>query len=415
MSREEVRLKILAVLLLAAVAAPGQPVALTGGTIYPDPAARPIRGGVVLIEDGKIAAVGTRAAVRVPRGARILDCPGLTVTAGFWNSHIHFMERKWQDAAKIPAPELAAQLEAMLTRYGFTSVFDTGSAWENTRAIRDRVESGEIAGPRIRSTGEIIMPKGGSFPRAVVLAMGGMLWEPTEVSDVQQATAIANRLLDAGVDGIKMYAATWIPPAIAMPPDAVKVLVAAAHSRGKPAFAHPSNRQGLQAAVDAGVDVLVHTAPESGVWDQGLLTEMKAKHIAVIPTLKLWKYETRHERASLVAGFIEGGIGQLRSWNAAGGEVLFGTDVGYMDDYDTREEYLFMGEAGMSFRQILAALTTAPAKRFGDSARLGRIAPGFTADLVVLRSDPAAGLRTFADVVYTLRGGRVIYSARPQN
>jgi hypothetical protein len=59
----------------------------------------------------------------------VLDCSGLTITAGFWNSHVHFFERKWANAATIPAPELTRQLQEMLTRYGFTSVFDLGSMW----------------------------------------------------------------------------------------------------------------------------------------------------------------------------------------------------------------------------------------------------------------------------------------------
>ena len=125
--------------------APSGPVALIGGTIYIDPTSQPIRDGVVLILDGKIAAVGNRRSVRIPGGAQAIDCSGLTVVAGFWNSHVHFLQRKWADAEKIPAPELARPLQTMLTQYGFTSVFDTWSMWENTRRIRERIESGEIA------------------------------------------------------------------------------------------------------------------------------------------------------------------------------------------------------------------------------------------------------------------------------
>ena len=82
-------------------------LALTGGTIVPDPAAAPIAHGVVLVDDGKIVASGD---VPIPPSAAVIDCAGLTVTAGFWNSHVHFFERKWADAASIPAPELAQQL-----------------------------------------------------------------------------------------------------------------------------------------------------------------------------------------------------------------------------------------------------------------------------------------------------------------
>lgn len=82
-----------------------------------------------------------------------------------------------------------------------------------------------------------------------------------------------------------------------------------------------------------------------------------------------------------------------------------------MDDYDTTEEYELMAQAGMDARQILASLTTAPAERLGDSKRVGRIAPGFAVDLVVLDKDPSEDVRAFAAVRYTIRNGRMIYRA----
>lgn len=91
-------------------------LALVGGTIYVSPTEEPLRDGVVLIRDGNIAAVGSRASLEVPQTFSSLDCSGLTITAGFWNSHVHFFERKWADAATIPGPELSQQLQEMLTR-----------------------------------------------------------------------------------------------------------------------------------------------------------------------------------------------------------------------------------------------------------------------------------------------------------
>jgi imidazolonepropionase-like amidohydrolase len=89
----------------------------------------------------------------VPAGAKTIDCSGLTITAGFWNSHVHFFERMWAGAKSIPAAELQRQLDEFLTRYGFVSVFDLSSDRRNTRAVRDRIEAGEVSGPRIRTTG----------------------------------------------------------------------------------------------------------------------------------------------------------------------------------------------------------------------------------------------------------------------
>src|SRR5215217_7036259 len=69
-------------------------LALVGGLIYTNPTEIPIRDGVVLIQGAKIAAVGRRGSLAIPRGIRTIDCSGLTITAGFWNSHVHFLERK---------------------------------------------------------------------------------------------------------------------------------------------------------------------------------------------------------------------------------------------------------------------------------------------------------------------------------
>jgi imidazolonepropionase-like amidohydrolase len=194
---------------------------------------------------------------------------------------------------------------------------------------------------------------------------------------------------------------------------AIKAAAEEAHRHGKLVFAHPTNRQGLLASVNNGVDIIVHTTPQSGPWDDTILTAMKDKRVALVPTLKLWRYETRHDRISFREAFTQTGVGQLRAWAASGGVVLFGTDVGYMSDYDPTEEYALMSQAGMSYRQILASLTTGPAERFGDATRLGRVAVGLTADLVVLNQDPVKDVRAFAAVRYTLRDGKVIWK-RPR-
>jgi adenine deaminase len=109
-------------------------LALVGGTIYPVPLQPPISSGVLLIENGKIIAVGEKGKVQFPPGVQTIDCTGRTIVAGFWNSHVHFTEPKWENAANLPSTQLTKQLQEMLTRYGFTSVVDTGSALSAIRA-----------------------------------------------------------------------------------------------------------------------------------------------------------------------------------------------------------------------------------------------------------------------------------------
>ncbi|HEY7817325.1 MAG TPA: amidohydrolase, partial [Vicinamibacteria bacterium] len=89
---------------------PAASVVLLGGTIFGSPREEPIRDGVVIIQDGRIAAVGARGSIAIPPGVPSLDCSGLSIAAGFWNSHVHFFERKWANAGEIPAAELARQL-----------------------------------------------------------------------------------------------------------------------------------------------------------------------------------------------------------------------------------------------------------------------------------------------------------------
>ena len=215
--------------LMGATAVFGQPVnapsgnlALVGATIYVSPTEEPIRDGVVLIQAGKIAAVGSRTSLQVPQTVPSLDCSGLTITAGFWNSHAHFFERKWANAATIPGPELSRQLQNMLTRYGFTSVFDIGSEWENTRRLRDRIDSGEVPGPRIRSTGEALVAPGAIPSERILSILGFMTFPAPEIAKAEQAAAASRELLDKGVDGIKLHLQIPPPPNPPFPESAIE-------------------------------------------------------------------------------------------------------------------------------------------------------------------------------------------------
>src|SRR6185312_10032992 len=121
----------------ARAAAPGpQPpatneVAIVGAKMYSSPEAPAVDDSVVVIRNGRISLAGPRSNTPVPPKARVIDAHGAVLTAGFWNSHIHLMIPDLLDATTAKADTLQAALQAMLTRWGFTSVFDLASSTEN--------------------------------------------------------------------------------------------------------------------------------------------------------------------------------------------------------------------------------------------------------------------------------------------
>jgi imidazolonepropionase-like amidohydrolase len=393
--------------------ASGNVTALVGGRVQTSPDAPVIVDGVVLIENGRILAVGRRSEVPSPPGATVIDCAGATVIAGFWNSHVHFTGAVFADADGAPVGRLAEGLRAMLTSRGVVHVVDIGSRLPNTLALRRRVESGEIPGPSILTAGSGFAPIGGSPYYILPLHM-------PELHDVADAAALVNAELDHGADVVKLFTGSWArrDSIVVMPVEIVRAAAEAGHRRGKLVFAHPSNSAGARAAIEGGVDILAHTFPselDRKPWDRTLPGMMRERGMALIPTLKLWPYELGKVALpqSVIDAVLGYGMAQLRAFYDLGGQVLFGTDVGYMTDYDPTDEYVYMQRAGLSYAAILAALTTAPAARFGASARTGQLAVGLAADVVVVDGDPAQDIRALGRVRATLRAGRIIYRATP--
>jgi imidazolonepropionase-like amidohydrolase len=314
----------------------------------------------------------------------------------------------------LSSGQINSQLQQMLTRWGFTTVFDIASVLKNTNLIRHRIESGEVKGPRILTVGEPFWVKGGT-PIYVQGFLEANHISIPEVESTAQAKERVGQQIHDGADGIKIFANSIERDGIlTMPLDLAQVIAAEAHRAGRPVFAHVSNNQGIEIAIQSGVDILAHTTPFDELWSPSLAQRLAAAHMALTPTLTLWDVESQKGHASPEE--IEKGMSraaqQLEAFSRAGGQVLFGTDVGYTQHFDTSEEFKWMSRAGMSFQEILASLTTNPAERFGYSPHSGRIAKGLDADLVVLSADPAQNISAFSQVRYTIRGGEVIYAER---
>jgi imidazolonepropionase-like amidohydrolase len=337
-----------------------------------------------------------------------IDCSGKVIAAGFWNSHVHFTEPVWTDGAKTPGSKLAEHMEKMLTQWGFTTVFDTASFLKITNALRKRVESGEVPGPKIYTTGEPLYPLNG-IPVYV-----GKEWQIPQAATPQDARRMARQRLRDGADAIKVFTGGITKHGVVpMSPEIVRAAVEVARAVHKPVFCHPSNRVGVDNALEGGIDVFAHTAPMAKQYTEAELKRAKAQHVALVPTLALFPNEEKKFGGSPEdeAAVLKIAVDQLRAYFEAGGIILFGTDVGYTQLYETTSEFEYMSRAGMSWRDILASLTTNPSAFF-KSPLTGRIEKGMNADLVVLDASPEADVRNFAKVAYTIRAGRVIYRSR---
>ena len=407
-----VTVAVLSAMTLAQSVPGERTLVLTGARVYPSPRARAIERGVVFIRKDRIVHVGSVTDREVPKDATVIDCTGQTVTAGFWNSHVHFTDVKWERAGTMPAAALSDEIRRMLARHGFTTVFDSGSYWPVTTALRRRIETGDLAGPRILTAGEILFPEGGALPPSMLRKFRMIVGEMPQLGTPRQASLLARTMLDRGADAIKVYVATWwTDPPVRVSPAIVRAVTDVTHGRRKPVLAHPTDLQGIETALAGGIDVLMHTTPASGPWTATLAGRIRQRHVALTPTLKLWRMELLREGESdsTARAVQQVAVDQLRVFVRAGGEVLFGTDVGYMQDDDPTEEYELMAAAGMDYIQILTSLTTAPAARFGGPGREGRLSAGQIADLVVLDADPAHDVTAFARVARVVRNGRIIY------
>ena len=246
-----------------------------------------------------------------------------------------------------------------------------------------------------------MFPKGGHpvyVPREVPLP---------EVATPEEAAKLSRDYLAMGLDGIKLFTGAFMgdKPVVNMDPAIAKAAVDVAHAQGKPVFAHPQNKAGVDTVIEAGVDVLAHTAPSQSGYTPEQLARFKSQGTALVPTLSL--FTTVVLDPGVTARIVAAAVGQLKQFSDNGGVVLFGTDIGFIKLYDTSTEVDLMHRA-LSERQVLASLTTNPATYF-KAAKKGRVESGLDADLVVLDGDPIADVHNLARVAYTIRAGQVIY------
>ncbi len=422
---------LLALFALPALAQPtpsraGQQVTVVhAGHLLAEPG-QPMAGpSTITIVDGRIESV-TAGLTPPPEGARLIDLSDRTVLPGLIDTHVHLVGDShapfWRGA--IDSDDyltlLGAHNALTTLRAGFTTVRDLGSSGVTGFAIRRAIDEGLIEGPRILVAGEPLSIVGGHADTAG--------FRP-EVNDALRGRNVCTGPIECaervreqarnGADVIKFMATGGVLSqgdrglGQAFTDEEMRAIVATAHSLGLKVAAHAHADEGIAAAVRAGVDSIEHGTFAS----EATLRLMREHGTALVPTLMAYQGIRERLGTGVYTPLVEDKVRMtLRVVGRAAREamrlgvpVVFGTDEGvYEHGLNAGELNLLVTEAGMTPGQAIASATTGAARLLGLENEVGRIAPGYSADLIAVDGDPLADVRVLEHVRFVMARGHVV-------
>jgi imidazolonepropionase-like amidohydrolase len=382
--------------------------------------------GWAVVDGGVVVSVGAAAEAPPLEVKRRIDLEGKTLMPGLIDAHVHLCLDASVDPAGfitgVSAADLALHASAHAAATlaaGVTTVRDLGGRSHVDLSVRDAVAAGMIAGPRILAAGEMICMTGGH---------GWMFGRQADGPD--EVRKAVREQLRAGADVIKFMATGGIctegvePGQAQLGPDELKAGVVEAHRAGRPAAAHAQGLAGVKNALSAGMDTIEHGTyldDEAAGW-------MAERGVFLVPTLAAGAHMLAGGQSAGLADFMvdksrrhrAARLESLARAKAAGVRVAWGTDAGTPLNRHGRnaQELAEMVRAGFSPRQALVAATSVSAQLIGWPDRLGRVAAGYLADLLVVDGDPAGDPEVLADpdrVAAVFQSGRLVAGtwARP--
>jgi imidazolonepropionase-like amidohydrolase len=372
---------------------------------------RTIEDAVVTVEASRIIRVdsGDRG---IPRGVRVIDLRPLVGIPGLIDLHTH-MTYYWDrqpgtrplgQRRRAAETVFLAQENARRTlESGVTTVRDLGASNETDLSMRDLVARGAMKGPRM------------------IVSGAGVSRRDAENPDPAAMRAATEARIAAGSDWIKVYASRGSYDSVDTTQTVtfaeMQAIVETAHARGRRVAIHSYGASGVSDAVRAGADSVEHGID----LDDATLAEMVKRRTVWVPTIDHNRYyiDAREE-----FGFTRDAIPPLQDYLArnlasatravkAGVRIGMGSDAVFtMFGQNTRELEWFV-KAGMTPVQALATATTIAAELLGKEHQLGRVAPGFAADLVAVDADPLSNISTlFTGVKWVMQDGTVVVDKR---
>lgn len=393
---------------------------ITAGRILTGPAGDVIADGAILVDGATIVAVGPRHEVeaRAAAGVPHLRFPESTVLPGLIDAHVHLAFDAGPDpVATLQSQDDAALLKDMAVRaeqllsIGVTTVRDLGDRNHLALRLAESIADGTAAGPRIVAAGTPVTPPGGHC-----WFLGG------EVSGADEVRDLVRRNIAAGAEVIKVMetgggltkggAQSWETQ---FSPDELAALVDEAHRAGIPVAAHAHGTDGIAAAVEAGVDTLEHCtwmSADGFEFREDVLAEIIGKGIHVCPTVSPhWRMLPQifgPEKAEAMFGLV-------RRMAEAGVRLIAGTDAGVQrSGFDGLVSSLgFYEHLGLPHDRIIEMATVEAAHALGVGGHTGRIAAGYSADLLIVDGDPLTDLGSLKDVAAVISAGARYQPAGP--
>ncbi|HEY0028020.1 MAG TPA: amidohydrolase family protein [Allosphingosinicella sp.] len=418
-------LLLLSSVLLGAAPAAAETVVIHAGRLIADPS-RPAAGpSTIVVDNGRIVSVNEGLAPP-PAGARLVDLSTKTVLPGLIDTHVHISGEPggdYRDEA-VQSDEfttlVGAQNALITARAGFTTVRDLGSPSQVGFALRRATAEGRIPGPRILSSGPAISIIGGhgdvsGFRPEVVAVLGAN----NTCTGVEACAARVREFSRAGADVIKFTATGGVLSQQArglgqhFTDPEMKAIVDTAHGLGLKVAAHAHSARGIEAAARAGVDSIEH-----GTFaDAASIRAMKASGSSLVPTLMAFTGIRERLGKGVYTPQVEAKVRETlsevgkaaRAARAAGVPVVFGTDSAVYEHGRNAEEFALMVQhAGMTPAEAIASATTGAARLLGLEREIGRIAPGYSADLIAVTGDPLRDVRALEKVDYVMVRGVTI-------